>query len=66
MNNFSYNLKQLRLSKKLKQVELANKLMVTQRKVSYWELGMVEPDIDMLWLIADFFDVSIDELVGRE
>ena len=67
MNNlFSNNLRKLRIEKKLKQSELAEKLSTTQRKISYWESGKIEPDINSLWEIADFFDVSIDELVGRE
>ena len=65
-NNFSKILHSLRLDKRLKQSELAIKLSTTQRKISYWENGTTEPDIDSLWEIADFFEISIDELVGRE
>ena len=65
-NKFSFNIKNFRLQKGLKQQELAQKLSITQRKVSYWENGKVEPDLDMLWEIADFFEISIDELIGRE
>ena len=65
-NKFSFNIKNLRLQKGLKQQELAQKLSITQRKVSYWENGKVEPDLDMLWEIADLFEISIDELIGRE
>lgn len=65
-NKFSSNIKNLRLQKGLKQQELADKLSITQRKVSYWELGKVEPDIDMLWEIADLFEISVDELIGKE
>ncbi|MBQ7339374.1 MAG: helix-turn-helix transcriptional regulator [Clostridia bacterium] len=65
-NVFSENLRRLRIEKKLKQEELAKSLCTTQRKVSYWESGKIEPDINSLWAIADFFEISIDELVGRE
>ena len=65
-NKFSFNIKNFRLQKGLKQQELAQKLSITQRKVSYWENGKVEPDLDMLWEIADLFEISIDELIGRE
>ena len=65
-NEFSNNLKKLRMEKGLKQSELAEKLSTTQRKVSYWESGKIEPDITALWQLADFFEISIDELVGRE
>lgn len=65
-NKFSINLKALRLEHGLKQSELAVKLSTTQRKISYWESGKIEPDISSLWEIADLFCVSIDELIGRE
>lgn len=65
-HSFSTNLKALRIDKGLKQSDLAQKLSTTQRKVSYWENGKTEPDITSLWEIADFFDISIDELIGRE
>ena len=51
---------------RLKQIDLANILSTTQRKVSYWESGKIEPDLESLWLIADYFNITIDELVGRD
>ena len=62
---FSTNLRTLREAEKLKQSELAQKLGVTQRKVSYWETGKVEPSLEDLWKLADFFGLSVDELIGR-
>ena len=62
---FGVNLRTLREVEKLKQSELAEKLGVTQRKVSYWETEKVEPSLADLWKIADFFNVSVDELIGR-
>ena len=66
MNKFSQNLRFLRESEKLKQTELAEKIGITQRKVSYLENGTVEPNLTDLCNIADFFEISIDELVGRK
>jgi transcriptional regulator with XRE-family HTH domain len=63
---FSKQLKQLRTEVGLTQAQLAERLNSTQRNVSYLEAGKVEPDLDMLWRIADFFDVSIDYLIGRK
>lgn len=63
---FAANLRALRKSYKLKQTELAEKIGTTQRNISYWENGMTQPDIDTLARIADFFDITIDELVGRK
>ena len=62
---FSRNVRILRENDKLKQSELAQKLGVTQRKVSYWETGKIEPNLEDLWKIADLFGVSVDELIGR-
>lgn len=63
---FSANLKELRKSEGLLQRELAEKLGTTERKISYLENGKYEPDLQMLWKIADYFDVSCDELIGRK
>lgn len=64
-NNFCKNLREYCLAASLTQSDLADKLKTTQRKVSYWESGRIEPDLDTLIALAEFFDVSIDELVGR-
>ena len=61
---FSERLQQLRKEKGLKQSELAKALNTTQRRISYLELGKVEPDLATLILIAKYFEVSIDFLVG--
>ena len=63
---FNNRLRALRKEKRLKQSELAKKLSTTQRKISYWEAGKTEPDLQSIWLIADYFDVSIDYLIGRK
>ena len=65
-NRFGINVKNLRQQMGLRQEDLAKRLSTTQRKVSYWESGKIEPDLDMLWTIADLFEISIDELIGRE
>lgn len=65
-NTFALNLKELRILARLKQIDLARILNTTQRKISYWESGKIEPDLDSLWLISDYFNISIDELIGRE
>jgi len=62
-NKFSENLKKLRESKKLTQKGLAEKLGVTQRKVSYWESGKIEPDLNALMQIAKYFDFPVDYLL---
>ncbi len=50
----------------LNQVQLAYKIGVKQNTVSTWLSDKKEPCINSLWLLADFFNVSIDYLVGRK
>ena len=61
---FSERLQQLRKERGLKQSELASILNTTQRRISYMELGKVEPDLETLVLLAKFFDVSTDYIIG--
>lgn len=49
----------------LNQVKLAARIGVKQNTVSSWVNGIKEPSIRSLWLLADFFEVSVDYLIGR-
>lgn len=60
------NLKQLRLDRKLTQAALANALDVAQTTISSWERGEKSPDPDTLVRLANFYNVSVDYLLGRE
>ncbi len=62
---FSERAKQLRNEAGLSQTQLAQKLEITQRKLSYLESGQSEPDMETLCRMADFFDVTTDYLLGR-
>lgn len=64
--NFSRNLLNLRKERKITQENLANYLGVTKAAVSKWELNQSYPDITLLPIIAGYFDISIDELLGYE
>lgn len=64
VNKFKDNLKELRLEKNLGQVELAKVLGVSKGVISLWENVLREPGMYSLILIATYFDISIDELVG--
>lgn len=55
----------LRKEKSLTQNELALKLGVTYQAVSRWENGDSIPDIDSLGNIADFYNISIDDILQR-
>lgn len=58
-------LKQIREEKGLSQNELAKKINMTQQRISSYEKGIREPDIETLKILADFFNVSIDYLLDK-
>lgn len=55
----------LRVAKGMTQEQLAAILCVSPAAVSKWERNIANPGIEMLWELADYFECSIDELVGR-
>ena len=59
-------IKELRKEKRLTQEQLAEKLNVSGRTVSRWETGTNMPDISLLTELAEFFDVSIPEIIDGE
>lgn len=61
---FSERLKNLRKAKKLSQYELAERLGFSRGKLANYEQGTREPDFVTLEIIANFFDVSTDYLLG--
>ena len=58
-------LQELRKQMGLTQKELAQKLNMSAGNLCDWEKGRTEPDIKKLIELADFFDVSLDELLDR-
>ncbi len=54
----------LRKNKGITQEQLATKLGVSNQAVSKWESGQCYPDIQLLPEISEYFNVSIDELMG--
>ena len=67
MESFAQKLRELREEKGLTQLQLAQKLgFKSYNVISNWEGGKRMPDIENLKLIAKFFGVSIDYLVGLE
>ena len=59
-------LRELRKEQRITQEDLAEKLNVSSRTISRWETGSNMPDISLLIEIADFFDVSIPEIISGE
>lgn len=59
-------IKELMVENNLNQSKLSESIGIKQGTISYWLSGKKEPSITSLWLLADFFDVDIDYLVGRK
>lgn len=60
------HLRELREEKGLLQKELAQKVGFSQKNISDWETLRTEPNITALIKLADYFETSIDYLIGRE
>lgn len=60
------NIKNLRIENNLSQQKLANQIGVSQKAIDYWERGINEPKASYILLLADYFDVSCDFLLGKE
>lgn len=65
MATFAQRMKQLRKEKNLKQQQLADQFSVKLRTYQGYEYGESYPEVAKLVAIADFFDVSLDYLMGR-
>lgn len=63
--NFNERLRELRLDSSLTQAALAQIIGASQRQISFWESGQIEPNIFWLNKLADYFSVSVDYLIGR-
>ncbi|MBQ8322814.1 MAG: helix-turn-helix transcriptional regulator [Clostridia bacterium] len=66
MKIFRERLKELRKNNNLSQKQLADILKTNNSSICDWECGRTEPNIETVALMADFFECSIDYLVGRE
>lgn len=62
---FKDRLKELRAENRRTQNDIAKLLCLSKMAVSHWECGDSEPSIAQLKILADYFDVSIDYLVGH-
>lgn len=64
LSKFSENLKFLRNKHKLTGAELAKKLNIGRSALSSWETGRHYPHLEDVIKISEFFDISIDNLLG--
>lgn len=58
------NIRKMRQTRNLSQVDLAKSLGVTKQSISNWENNNIQPSIDMLIRLAQFFSVSTDHMLG--
>lgn len=66
MNTFAEKLKELREEKKLSQRTLAKDLGFSQAAIARWENNLQIPNIDVAIIVAKYFNVSTDYLLGLE
>lgn len=60
------NIRRLRMARNISQVDLAKALGVTKQSISNWENNNIQPSIDMLIRICDYFRVTTDYMLGLE
>ena len=63
---FAENLKLLMKEHALTQLDLSYMTGIAQSTISSWLNGRMDPILTNLWILADLFDYTIDELVGRK
>ena len=63
---FAERLRELMKEQGLNQVKLAERVGVKQNTISAWLLKKKEPSLTSLWLVADYFGVETDYLIGRK
>ncbi len=62
--DFKDRLKELRVERNLSQMELSQKLGVSQSAVAKWELGKTEPTASAIIAIAKYFGETTDYILG--
>lgn len=63
---FKDNLIQLRKYRQMTQEELAEKVGVTRQAIAKWEAGETMPDLERSRMLAEIFEVSLDDLASYE
>jgi len=66
MTEFAQQLKEIRTSKGLTQIKLAECLNISPRVYNRWERGDATPHFDTIVQLAEILQVSLDELAGRK
>lgn len=66
LGEFASRLKDLRKENKIGQNELAKLLELSNSSISYWENAKQEPSASALFKLAQYFEVSVDYLLGLD
>ncbi|MGN1052694.1 MAG: helix-turn-helix domain-containing protein [Candidatus Scatosoma sp.] len=66
MINIGKKLKELRKAERLTQQQVADRLNIGRVNYTRYETGAVRPDYETLLSLADFYDISLDELFDRK
>ena len=64
--NIGDRLKYLRTEKGLKQSDISDLLNIKRQTYSAWERNISNPDLDAIKVLADYFDVTTDYLLGLD
>lgn len=64
--NFAESLKEIRIDKSKTLLDVEKDTGINHANLSRWENGKVLPSIEFCLKLAEYYDVSLDELVGRE
>ena len=65
MLNYGEALKNQRELRNLSQTELAKATGLKQQMISHWEANKGLPNIDFCVRLADYYNIGLDELIGR-
>ena len=64
--NYGESLKYHREQANLSQRQLAKEIGISQGNISRWESGEILPNIDFCVKLAEFYGITVDELIGRK
>lgn len=66
MIDYGEAIKYQRELKGVSQLKLSNLIGISSQNINRWESGKVIPNIDFCVKLADFYEISLDELIGRD
>ena len=66
MEIFEQKLKELIRTKQKMQIDICKDLNITKQKLTNWKTGYTEPNLSDLAMLAKYFDVSTDYMLGLE